>query len=495
MMITRETYERVGELDEQFFMYGEDLDWCYRVAQAGFKVYYVHSTKIIHFKGESTRRSNLDEIRMFYNAMQLFVKKHLSASFGVELFLTVGILFRAGIAFLVKAGRPLALALVDFLFVDMALLAAEYVYRGRLFTFPLYAYPTVYIVPAAIIVLAMYAAGVYAAGKTSPSRAFMLVLVGYILISAIVFFAKEFAFSRAVVIIAGCISLVLLPGWRLGIRSVAKRGARRGSLFGVRTLIVGTGGSAQEVVRKLRARVDGSYDVLGYIATTRRQIGDKIAGLEVIGSLDNVGKVISERKVGEVIFSMDGVSYSDILSVIARSNDRSVNYRLVPNSLEAIVGKTRIEELDTIPLVEIEYNLRKPANRIMKRAFDMVCAFVLLLTVFPVVWVGRLIGPSARFGVVGTRVLLLPQVFSGRISFVGRPLSDPEDSLPRNGNIRRHGHSYLGPKGLTGLVQINLREGFDAEEIERYKLYYAKNHSIGLDLEIVFKSLLILLKK
>ncbi|MBM2840152.1 MAG: glycosyl transferase family 2 [Bacteroidetes bacterium] len=494
MMVSRRAYESVGELDEQFFMYGEDLDWCYRVSQDGFKVYYVHTTKIIHFKGESTRRSNLDEVRIFYSAMQLFVEKHFSASFVVELFLTIGISFRAAIAALAKAARALALALVDFLLVDVALLAAGYIYRGHVLDFPSYAYPTVYTVPAAIIVFAMYVAGVYTTGKTSPGRAFMPVLVGYIFISAVVFFAKDFAFSRAVVIISGCISLVLLPGWRLGVKLVAKRGGGRGSLFGVRTLIVGTGGSAQEVVRKLRARVDGSYDVLGLIATTRRQIGDKIAGLEVIGSLDNVGKVISERKVGEVIFSMDGISYSDILSVIARSNDRNVNYRLVPNSLEAIIGKTRIEELDTIPLVEIEYNLRKPTNRFMKRAFDLVCSFILLATAFPVVWLRRLINPSTRLGIVGARVLLLPQVFSGRISLVGRPLSDPDDSLRWSGNPRHNGQSYLGPRGLTGLVQINLREGFEAEEIDRYKLYYAKNHSIGLDLEIIFKSLLTLLK-
>ncbi len=489
MMITRNAYERVGGLDETFFMYGEDLDWCYRIAQSGFKVYYVHSTQIIHFKGESTRRSDLDEIRMFYSAMQLFVEKHFGTSFIVELFLTAGILFRAGMAFLAKASRPLLLALLDFLLVDVALLSAEYIYRGHLFAFPSYAYPTIHIVPAAIVVLSMYLAGIYTTAKPSPSRAFTSVLTSYIIVSAIVFFAKEFAFSRAVVIIAGCISLVLLPGWRLAARSLSTRRTGRGSLFGTRTLIVGTGVSAQEVLRKLRTRMDGGYDVLGFIAMNRRQIGEKIAGIEVLGSLDNVGKVISERKIGEVIFSTDGISYADILSVIARSNDRSVNYRLVPNSLEAIVGKTRIDELDTLPLVEIEYNLRKPGNRILKRTFDLVCSLVLFVTVFPVTWTWKSIVPSSRFGVLGTRILLLPRVFSGRISLVGRPLSDTDDVDGQDSS-----RSYLGPKGLTGLVQVNLHKGLDADEVERYKLYYAKNYTIGLDLQIILKSLLNLLK-
>jgi GT2 family glycosyltransferase/lipopolysaccharide/colanic/teichoic acid biosynthesis glycosyltransferase len=497
MMITREAYERVGGLDETFFMYGEDLDWCYRVAQSGLKVYYVHATKIIHFKGESTRRSSIDEIKTFYTAMQIFVEKHFSRSFAVESILTLAILLRAGMAFVGKASRPLALGIVDFLLVDVALLAAGYLYRGHWFAFPLYAYPIVHIIPSGIIVFVMYLAGVYTTNRQSLSRAFTSVLIGYMVISAVVFFAKDFAFSRAIVVIAGCISLFLLPGWRLGMKAfgrIVTRGVGRGSLFGTRTLIVGTGKSAQEVLRKLRTRVDGGYDVLGFIAMNRGEIGERVAGLEVVGSLDNVGKVIGERKVGEVIFSTDGISYADILSVIARSNDRSVNYRLVPNSLEAIIGKTRIDELDTIPLVDIEYNLHKVGNHVLKRVFDIFCAVILLLTAYPIFWIRKHVVSPAPLGIVGSRLLLLPQVFSGTISVVGRPLSDPDGSTRWNGGVAER-NSYLGPKGLTGLVQINAREDLDAEEIERYKLYYAKNHSIGLDVEIILKALLMLLKK
>jgi lipopolysaccharide/colanic/teichoic acid biosynthesis glycosyltransferase len=497
MVMTREAYERVGGLDETFFMYGEDLDWCYRIAQSGLKVYYVHSTKIIHFKGESTRRSNLDEIKTFYAAMQIFVEKHFSRSFAVEFMLTLAILLRAGIAFVGRASRPLALAVVDFILVDVALLTAGYLYRGHWFAFPSYAYPIVHIVPSGIVVFVMYIAGVYTSNRHSLSRAFTSVLIGYIIISAVVFFAKDFAFSRAVVVMAGCISLLLLPGWRLGMKMfgrVVTRGVGKGSLFGMRTLIVGTGKSAQELLRKLRTRVDGGYDVLGFIAMNRGEIGEKVAGLEVVGSLDNVGKVISERKVGEVIFSTDGISYADILSVIARSNDRSVNYRLVPNSLEAIIGKTRIDELDTIPLVDIEYNLHKAGNQVLKRTFDILCAIVLLFTAYPIVWVRKHVTSPAPLGAVGSRLLLLPQVISGTLSVVGRPLSDPDGSSRWNGGVPE-GDSYLGPKGLTGLVQINMREDLNNDDIERYKLYYAKNHSIGLDVEIILKSLLMLLKR
>jgi len=65
MMIRREVFNTIGGLDESFFMYGEDLDWCYRVQKGGWKVFYVADTKIIHYKGESTRRSDIDELSIF----------------------------------------------------------------------------------------------------------------------------------------------------------------------------------------------------------------------------------------------------------------------------------------------------------------------------------------------------------------------------------------------------------------------------------------------
>jgi hypothetical protein len=80
MFIRRSVYEKIGGFDPDFFMYGEDLDLCYRCQKAGFKVYYFHETEIIHYKGESTKRSRIDETKVFYNAMHLFVKKHFSSS-------------------------------------------------------------------------------------------------------------------------------------------------------------------------------------------------------------------------------------------------------------------------------------------------------------------------------------------------------------------------------------------------------------------------------
>jgi hypothetical protein len=472
MMARGDVIERVGGFDEMFFMYGEDLDWCYRIMKAGYKVYYVHRTTIIHFKGESTRRSDIDELRLFYRAMQQFVRKHFSRSRAVVLLLSLGIAVRGAAAWLGRIGRPVAFALLDMALVVFALAVGELLYFGDLFHFPQYAYPLVWIVPPVIIALIASLAGLYTTARYAVARSAAAVAAGFVIVSALVFFVKDYAFSRAVVLIAGAISLVLVPGWRLLARAGGRHRGRR-SLFGRRTVIVGTGPSAQAVLRKLRNRIDDGYDVLGFIDTTRRRIGEQLAGVEIIGSIDNVGKVIDERRVGEVIFSTDGLSYENILSVIARSNKRSVNFRLVPGSLEAIIGKTRIDQLDTLPLVDIEYNIHKPLHKAGKRIFDLLLSGIILLTAYPI---------ASLFGRPGEFLGHMPRIFRGRLSFVGVPMNDRDATGA--------GTLMLGPAGVTGLVQLNARANMDHEERERYKLYYAKNQSLILDCEIILKSLL-----
>ncbi len=76
MMVRKEAIEKTGGFDEQFFMYAEDIDLSYRISNAGFQNFYLASTTIIHFKGESTRR-DLKYVHQFYLAMNQFMKKYL----------------------------------------------------------------------------------------------------------------------------------------------------------------------------------------------------------------------------------------------------------------------------------------------------------------------------------------------------------------------------------------------------------------------------------
>jgi GT2 family glycosyltransferase len=100
MMVRKEILDKIGGFDEQFFMYAEDIDLSYRIQMAGYKNYYLGNLTIVHFKGESTERGSLNYVRMFYEAMRLFVRKHYSGAgaWFISQGLYAGILLRQGIA-------------------------------------------------------------------------------------------------------------------------------------------------------------------------------------------------------------------------------------------------------------------------------------------------------------------------------------------------------------------------------------------------------------
>lgn len=76
MLVRKAAIDQVGGLDETFFMYGEDIDWCYRIKQAGWEIYYYPRTEIIHHKGGSSRNKPVKIIYEFHRAMILFHRKH-----------------------------------------------------------------------------------------------------------------------------------------------------------------------------------------------------------------------------------------------------------------------------------------------------------------------------------------------------------------------------------------------------------------------------------
>ena len=93
--IRRDVYEKLKGFDEDFFMYGEDLDLCFRTKQKGLKNYYTPSTNILHFKGQSCRTRRWDSYLDFYKAMLIFVKKHKDLYFVPNFLVSFGILFAA----------------------------------------------------------------------------------------------------------------------------------------------------------------------------------------------------------------------------------------------------------------------------------------------------------------------------------------------------------------------------------------------------------------
>jgi len=99
MMIRRKAMNEVGMLDEQFFMYGEELDLCFRMKEKGWKVYYVPDAEIIHYKGKSSQQRKRKAVIDFHKAMYIFHKKHYAdhTFFLLNWIIILGITLRAGL--------------------------------------------------------------------------------------------------------------------------------------------------------------------------------------------------------------------------------------------------------------------------------------------------------------------------------------------------------------------------------------------------------------
>lgn len=108
MLVRGAAIDQAGLLDESFFMYGEDLDWAYRIHQQGWSVFYNPDVVIVHYKGQSSRQRSVRSILAFYDAMVIFHRKHFAADtiFAVNWAILFGIRLRCSIALLANAFKP-----------------------------------------------------------------------------------------------------------------------------------------------------------------------------------------------------------------------------------------------------------------------------------------------------------------------------------------------------------------------------------------------------
>jgi len=474
MMMRREVYEKVGGFDEHFFMYGEDLDLSYRIKQAGYKVFYVHSTQIIHYKGESTRRSNLDETKVFYEAMHLFVKKHFSSSFIVEVILRSAIVVRSVLAFLGKRKLSILSALMDFVLFDLCLLLAEriYVNYSDWLGFQPYHYMIIYTLPAFLHVFISSIVGVYKRDTLSVSRNIISVVTSFIILTSATFFFKQFAYSRAVVLITYLLLIFITSFWRIFLKLFFRIGVNIDDIRKRKTLIVGINSHAIQVAEKLKSKRTDYRNVAGLIGKSHGDLGKMISGFEVIGSLENIKRIIGEYKISEVIFSSEELSYGEMMSVVANNQNETVEFKISGTGLDFIIGKTSVSMVDDIPLIDVQYNISNPVLKVIKRLFDLIIGLFVLFFIYPFIYfISKLGKKKTEFR---SFILSIPEVVTGKLSFVGPNKNQTDKNI------------YLGKKGLTGYWYIDSTAGTESDKLD---FYYAKNQNIWLDLEILGRSL------
>lgn len=477
MMIRRSVYDQIGGLDEDYFMYGEDLDWCYRVRKHNWKVFYVHQTKIIHYGGESTRRSGIDANAEFYRAMELFSRKNLQLTTWKRWIIWLGIKLRQSVSRSKGLAATIAPVLIDSLITTLTLFLVEIVRFGDVFSLPSYAYPSIYISFTTIMVLSLSSTGAYTQRNYAISRTAAGVMLGFLVLSSLTFFFKDFAFSRVIVLVASALCFILLPLRRI-LQEVLLPHHRHDSIIGRPTLFVGVSESDLAVLDHIRTNASNNYHVAGLIDTEGKHLGESRMSIPIVGSRENITKVIDRMRFSHVIFAPDSLPYTEILSIISNTPSPAVRYHIAPKPTDQLLTSFNVDRASAIPMIEVEYNLKRFSHRFLKRMLDLLVSGIGLLTLYPFVYflAERNRTSSCSFT---SMIYQLPNVFLGSMSVVGYPI----DWLKRPDNV------YLGKPGIFGLVQ--LRQHFMSdEEILTIVQNYARNHSLYLDIEIIVRAII-----
>lgn len=499
MYVRRNILDKIGYFDEDYFMYGEDVDLSYRIKQAGWRIIYVPETQAIHYKGESTKKGEMSFVTHFYKAMLIFSRKHFNTRYSMflRLLLTVGIFGRAAISYLWRMIKYIAAPVLDLgvivlgIYVAIIIWLPEYSLERFRVVLPMYTF---------VWLVCIYFSGAYHKKRRYRLKPILgSSITGLLINSTFTYFIKQFAYSRVVVLISFVLITLGLSLWRFLYRFIGPM-AQKGPLARVRrVVIIGAGKEGKRILKKLQKRPDMQYEVCGFVDFDEGSIGKPVDGAEVLATIDNIREVIRVERINDVIFSSDRLTNAQILETIVRAQGSGVNFRIVPHELEYIVAKSSVDEIDEIPLLDIA-GVADPLDLMFKRAFDIIIAAIVILLTAPLVLINMLAGGRLQkrsiIGQGGRPVEVpffdggiayfrnIPSYFSilaGRLSLVG---SEIQPYTPHEQ------HATYKP-GLTGLVQLKSREKQKAltrEEKDYYNLYYVKNQSLITDVQIIIKS-------
>lgn len=405
MMIPARVIEQTGGFDETFFMYGEDVDLSYRIQKAGFKNYYFAGTTIIHFKGESTKKGSLNYIRLFYNAMSLFVKKHYSGSSAglFVFFVHVGIWLRAGVSAFSKFIRRIGLPLIDAAIILFSFWLTKWWWASYIKVEAGYS-PNILVVAFPVFTLifltASFFSGLYDKGFKQRQLNRSTIIASLVLFSSYLLLPADFRFSRGILFfgIVSAFILMSITRWlflKMGVLEKQEEQENR------QTIIV-SNSSDYSTVLELMQKAAMHERVLGRISSTGN-------GDNAIGTVDQISAMVKTYAVKELVFCEDGLDFRSIIGLIDKMPG-GIRYMFHASGSNSIVGSESKDVSGEYISSDKKFDITRPANKRNKRTLDIILSCLLLIS-FPV----HLFLQKKRMGFFQNML----QVLAGKKTFVG----------------------------------------------------------------------------
>ena len=470
MLMRRKALDKCGLLDETFFMYGEDIDLSYRIILAGYKNYYYPKTRIIHYKGESTKKTSVNYVLVFYKAMEIFVRKHF-ANNGAKTFsflINIAIYIKAFFAlisqFFSKAIQPL----IDTMLGYSGLAAIGYLWGNMTIYDGTGSYPTtLFAIILPIYLLIWLTTSYFSGGYDKPYKiapAISGVFVGSFLILVLyALLPEQLRFSRAIILL-GMIWIVAEMSFTRWLGYLLKRpNFQYGKNAKKRFLVIGSPNETQRVEHLLHS-TSIKPDFVGLIMP----YDDKEVPGNYLGNLHQVPDIIEIYKINEIIFCSKDLSHQLIIDKMEEWHS-SLDYKIAPEDTLSIIGSNSINtrgDLYTIDIKTISTN----SNRRKKRLFDLISSFLgIVLWIFLFFFINK----PLHF------LKSCFKVLSGKYSWIGYC------------NTKNNEKSRL-PKIKKGIFDPSTnisRNGLTEEEKEQLNLMYARDYNLSKDINFFFRAL------
>ena len=471
MLMRRETLDKCGLLDETFFMYGEDIDLSYRITLAGYKNYYFPETRIIHYKGESTKKTSVNYVLVFYKAMEIFVKKHFAKNRArlFSFFINFAIYFRAFLALMSQFLGKIYMPLADTVLGYSGLAAISYFWGHYMIYDGVGSYPITplftIILPAYILIwlVTVYFTG----GYDKPYR--IAPATGGILIGSIIILMlyallpTNLRFSRVLLFfgtlwMAIQLTLSRTLGYLLKLSDFQYgRNAKK------RFLVIGNSDETKRVEQLLKS-TSIKPDFIGLVAPNNSlEIPDNY-----LGNITQVPDIIDIYKITEIIFCSKDITHQEIIDKMVAWHANGLDYKIAPVDTLSIIGSNSINTRGDLYTVDIR-TINTVPNKRKKRLFDFFISFFGIVFWIFVAWFIRQPG---KFFCDCFRVLFR------RYSWVGYCPTQTTDGQ-RLPNIK---------KGIYNPASM-LSSELNDEACNHLNVMYARDYTVLKDFNILFRML------
>ncbi|MDF1866356.1 MAG: glycosyltransferase [Saprospiraceae bacterium] len=469
MMVRRETLDKIGLLDETFFMYGEDIDWSYRIQLGGYKNYYFADTQIVHYKGESTKKGSLNYVKVFYNAMIIFAKKHFkgSSAKGFVWSLQLAIYFRAFLTLVSNIFRKGFMPLLDAALIVGGLVLIKDFWATHYYNDPDYYSTAFYYFNIPLYTFLWLSAVFFTGGyddRFNIRRMTRGFVIGTILLAAVYgFLPLDLRPSRAIIAFGAIWALISTTTLRTSIHFF-KYGNFNVGRNRIRNLIIV--GSKMEAERALgllqKAEIQKNY--IGIVAPKEtKNLTD------FLGGQPQLEELVQIYKIDEILFCLKDVSAKNVMNWMVKLGNQ-IEYKTLSEGSQSIIGSSSKDTTGQLYTIETQFNIATQMARRNKRTFDLFLA--ILLFAFSPILLFFVQNKSGFFNNIF-------QVLRGRKSWVGYVPSTEKDTQSEKLPKTR--------KGVLSSIDVLDIQDPPKETIRRINFWYAKDYALGKDLNIIWK--------